>query len=84
MIIDKMVYNGLNFCSSDAYFIRLKNHKDYYIHQDRKTHFKLKKNVFKASIFRKKDAEELIILLENSYLETIPILDIITPDYSFN
>ena len=45
MVIDKMVYNGLNFCSSDAYFIRLRNHKDYYIHQDRKTHFKLKKNV---------------------------------------
>lgn len=82
------IIKGINAIGNDAYFIRLKDDKDTYVHyesQDSKNMtYRLKKGLKGAAGWHKKEGENFILESKADNLELVKCIEVLGNDGSLN
>lgn len=85
-ITTNILYTGNNAIGDDAFFLRLSDNKDYFLHPDGEN-YKVLKGPVGAGIFKKQNAENFIEMLKNqgtTNVEMVNVKDILGVDPSSN
>lgn len=83
-------FTGINKIGNDAYFIRLSDKKDFFLHSDKSLEndenvgFRIVRGLVGAGVWHKDQADKLIKLIGNGNLEIVKVRDVVGNDYSGN
>ena len=78
-----MIYKGANSIGSDAYFIRLTDNKEYFIHINEDGYI-VKLGMIGACIWHEKEGKKFIKESRANNLELVKVQEILTNDGSKN